>query len=100
MAAMTSTNASQQDQLMVLNDYKQRVPYLRDYSAEYEYEKDPFSPENDQKWRARCYFKTPGSHFSTIIERCDWKDNKDDARREAARLMVAQINATTFSPTA
>jgi hypothetical protein len=76
------------------------VPYLRNYSAEYDVEKDPDSPDYAQRWRARCYFKTPGSHFSTSMGRCAWKSSIDDAKREAARLMVIDINATTFSETA
>jgi hypothetical protein len=31
------------------------------------------------------------------MEDCEWKRNKDDAKKEAARRMIIQIEATTFS---
>jgi hypothetical protein len=89
--------ATTRNEFVTLNDCKQRVPYLREYSAEYQVEKDPDSPDDAQRWRARCYFRTPGSHFSTSMERCAWKPSIYDARKEAARLMVININATDFS---
>lgn len=97
MSATASTTGSQLDQFVALNNCKQHVPYLRNYRAEYDVERDPDSPDQDQKWRARCYFKTPAPHFSTIMERCAWKPSINDAKREAARLMIIEINATTFS---